>query len=62
MPEGESESQKWLNGLERVNAQVEDLAQTVVVVADREADVVAYVQVERAANVALLVRVHQPWR
>jgi hypothetical protein len=60
LPEGESESQKWLNGLERVNAQVGELAQAVVVVADREADVFAYVQAERAANVALLVRVHQP--
>lgn len=57
---GEKESQKWLQGLARVNQQVADLDKRVVVVADREADIFEYFQAERAANVDLLVRVYEP--
>lgn len=60
LPAGESEGQKWFKGLASVNQQMGTLDKTVVVVADREADVFEYFQAERAANVALLVRVHQP--
>ncbi len=54
------ESQKWTNGLAAVNQHLGQSAKPVVVVQDREADIVAFFTAQRAASVALLVRVHQP--
>jgi hypothetical protein len=56
----ENESEKWFNGLEAVNKQLAGLAKQVVLVQDREADIFDFFKAERAANVNLLVRIHQP--
>ncbi|MDJ1185046.1 hypothetical protein PMH09_17810, partial [Roseofilum sp. BLCC_M143] len=59
LPEGEGESSKWLKGLDAINEQGSQLHQSIVVVADREADVFELFRAERQANVELLVRVYQ---
>jgi hypothetical protein len=56
----EKESDKWFNGLAAVNKQLAGVGKPVVLVQDREADIFRFFQAERAANVDLLVRVHQP--
>lgn len=56
----EKESDKWFTGLAAVNKQVAGLGKPVVLVQDREADIFRFFQAPRAANVDLLVRVHQP--
>ncbi len=56
----ENESQKWHLGLQAVNKLLGNWAKKVVLVQDREADILEFFQAERAPNVDLLVRVHQP--
>jgi hypothetical protein len=55
----EKESQKWLDGLREVEA-VLPAEQPVLLVADREADVFAYLAVPRRPQTHLLVRACQP--
>ncbi|MDJ1174604.1 hypothetical protein [Roseofilum capinflatum] len=59
LPDTEKESQKWLKGMDAINQQASQLHQSIVVVADREADVFDLFRAEREANVELLVRVGQ---
>ncbi len=54
------ESLKWTNGLEAVNKHLGGIDKRVVVVQDREADILAFFKAPRAENVDLLVRIHQP--
>jgi hypothetical protein len=54
------ESDKWFKGLAAVNKQLGALAKPVVLVQDREADIFSFFKAQRAPNVDLLVRVHQP--
>ena len=56
----EKESDKWFNGLAAVNKQLAEVGKPVVLVQDREADIFRLFKAQRAANVDLLVRVHQP--
>ncbi len=58
-PTREKESQKWLDGLSGTEAALPP-EQPVLVVADREADVFAYLAAERRPNTDLLVRACQP--
>lgn len=55
----EKESQKWLAGLAGMEA-VLPAQQPVILIADREADVFAYLAAPRRANTELLTRVCQP--
>jgi transposase Tn5 family protein/transposase-like protein len=55
----EKESQKWLDGLTSTEAELPP-EQAVLVVADREADVFAYLAAPRRPNTDLLVRACQP--
>ena len=57
---GKKESEKWGKGLQIVNREVGGTAKKVVLMQDREADIFAFFQAERAAGVELLVRVHEP--
>ena len=54
------ESEKWFTGLAAVNQQLAGLGKAVILMQDREADIFDFFKAERAANVDLLVRVHQP--
>ena len=56
----DNESDKWLLGLQAVNEHLAGIDKRVVLVQDREADVFDFFRAERAPNVDLLVRVHQP--
>src|SRR5229473_665101 len=58
-PTREKESQKWLDGLAGTEAVLPP-EQPVLVVADREADVFAYLAAPRRPNTDLLVRACQP--
>ena len=58
--EGEKESEKWGKGLAIVNREVGGTGKKVVLIQDREADIFAFFQAERAPGVELLVRVHEP--
>src|SRR6266852_6332226 len=58
-PTREKESQKWLDGLAGTEAVLPP-EQPVLVVADREADVFAYLAAARRPNTDLLVRAGQP--
>src|SRR6266849_10140750 len=58
-PTREKESQKWLDGLAGTEAVLPP-EQPVLVVADREADVFAYLAAARRPNTDLLVRACQP--
>jgi hypothetical protein len=58
-PTREKESQKWLDGLRGTEAVLPP-EQPVLVVADREADVFAYLAAPRRSNTELLVRACQP--
>ena len=58
--QGEKESEKWGKGLQIVNREVGGTGKKVVLMQDREADIFAFFQAERAAGVELLVRVHEP--
>jgi hypothetical protein len=58
-PTREKESQKWLDGLAGTEAALPP-EQPVLVVADREADVFAYLAAARRPNTDLLVRAGQP--
>lgn len=55
-----TESQKWTQGLQAVNEHLGALSSKVVLVQDREADILSFFKASRAPNVELLVRVHQP--
>lgn len=55
----DKESQKWLDGLAGMEAALPG-EQPVVLIADREADVFAYLAAPRRANTELLTRVCQP--
>jgi Transposase Tn5 dimerisation domain/Transposase DNA-binding len=55
----EKESQKWLDGLAGMEAAL-PATQPVVLIADREADVFAYLAAPRRPNTELLTRVCQP--
>lgn len=57
---GKKESEKWGKGLQIVNRELGGTAKKVVLMQDREADIFAFFQAERAAGVELLVRVHEP--
>jgi hypothetical protein len=54
------ESAKWERGLALVNRELGDIAQTVVLIQDREGDVGSFFAAPRAPNVELLTRVHEP--
>ncbi len=54
------ESDKWLLGLQAVNQLLGNTSKRVVLVQDREADILEFFKAQRAPNVDLLVRVHQP--
>ena len=54
------ESLKWFRGLEATNKHLGVIDKKVVNVSDREADIFAFFKADRAENVSLLVRVHQP--
>lgn len=54
------ESLKWERGLKAVNVKLAQVGKQVVVVQDREADILDFFNAPRAPNVDLLVRVHQP--
>lgn len=54
------ESLKWERGLDAVNKHLTGLDKKVVLVQDREADVLDFFNAQRQTNVDLLVRVHQP--
>ncbi len=56
----DNESDKWLLGLQAVNEHLSGISKRVVLVQDREADVWSFFKAQRAPNVDLLVRVHQP--
>lgn len=56
----DKESDKWLLGLQAVNEHLSAIDKRVVLVQDREADVWSFFRAQRASNVDLLVRVHQP--
>ena len=58
--QGEKESEKWGKGLALVNRELGGAGKKVVLIQDREADIFAFFQAERAPGVALLVRVHEP--
>ena len=60
LAEGEKESSKWEKGLQAINKSAESMSKRIVAVEDREGDVYSFLQAPRAANVDLLVRVHQP--
>lgn len=60
LPEDEKETVKWFNGLAAVNTHLCDLPKRVVLVQDREADIFDFFAAERAANVDILLRVHEP--
>jgi hypothetical protein len=55
-----TESEKWTRGLQAVNEHLGAMNNKVVLVQDREADILSFFKASRAANVELLVRVHQP--
>ncbi len=59
LPTEEKESQKWIHGLRAVEAAL-PAGQRVVIVADREADVFAYLAAPRRENTALLIRASSP--
>lgn len=54
------ESQKWFKVLSQVNESLGDMDKKVVLIADREADILEYFKAERAKSVELLVRICQP--
>lgn len=54
------ESLKWERGLKSVNTNLAQVGKQVVVVQDREADILDFFNAPRVSNVDLLVRVHQP--
>lgn len=54
------ESLRWIRGLETVNRELGGQTKRVVLVQDREADIYEFFQAERATQVELLVRVHEP--
>jgi hypothetical protein len=56
----ENESQKWHLGLQAVSKLLGNTAKKVVLVQDREADIFEFFRAQRAPNVDLVVRVHQP--
>ena len=58
--QGKKESEKWCKGLAIVNRELGGTGQKVVLIQDREADIFAFFQAERAPGVELLVRVHEP--
>ena len=58
--QGEKESEKWGKGLQIVNRELGGTGKKVVLIQDREADIFAFFQAERAPGVELLVRVHEP--
>ena len=58
--QGEKESEKWGKGLAIVNRELGGTGKKVVLIQDREADIFAFFQAERAPGVELLVRVHEP--
>ena len=58
--QGEKESEKWGKGLAIVNREWGGTGKKVVLIQDREADIFAFFQAERAPGVELLVRVHEP--
>jgi hypothetical protein len=60
LPDGQKESGKWEKGLQAINKSAESISKRIVAVEDREGDVYSFLQAPRAANVDLLVRVHQP--
>jgi dsDNA-binding SOS-regulon protein len=55
----EKESDKWFKGLEAVNAQATAIGKRIVLVQDRESDILAFFKAHRAEQVELLVRVCQ---
>ena len=58
--QGKKESEKWGKGLAIVKREWGGTGQKVVLIQDREADIFAFFQAERAPGVELLVRVHEP--
>lgn len=56
----ENESDKWQEGLNAVNHTLAGINKKVVLVQDREADILSFFKAERESNVDLLVRVFQP--
>ena len=58
--EGEKESEKWGKGLAIVKRELGGTGKKVVLMPEREADIFAFFQAERAPGVELLVRVHEP--
>lgn len=56
----ENESDKWQEGLRAVNTALAGIDKKVVLVQDREADILNFFKAERGSNVDLLVRVFQP--
>ena len=57
--QGEKESEKWGKGLAIVNRELGGTEKKAVLRQDREADIFAFFQAERAPGVELLVRVHE---
>lgn len=55
-----NESDKWQEGLSAVNTTLAGISKKVVLVQDREADILSFFKAERGNNVELLVRVFQP--
>jgi hypothetical protein len=54
------ESERWFRGLATVNQELGEIAKKVVLIQDREADIYAFFQAQRAESVELIVRVHEP--
>lgn len=54
------ESEKWFNGLSAVNKHLGNCGKKVVLVQDREADILDFFKAKREDSVELLVRVHEP--
>lgn len=55
----EKESDKWFKGLEAVNAQAAAIGKRIVLVQDRESDILDFFKAPRAEQVELLLRVCQ---
>ncbi len=61
-PSDQKESQKWFNGLSKVNQQAKGSIKRWVVTCEREGDIFKFFKAPREPNVDLLVRVYQPRR
>lgn len=61
-PSKQKESQKWFNGLSKVNQQAQGSNKQWIVTCDREGDIFEFFKAPREPNVDLLVRVYQPRR